>query len=274
MNEFRNLVGQIYNGAKVLEFIGKNKSGTPKWKCRCSCGKEFVANTTQLLKLQKTNCFSPNHDKIVGKKFGKLIATSDFILDKGHRKFLCNCDCGNITYVDSYHLLSGHTKSCGCLMKEGTNKSNYRHGMTNTRIHRIWSTIIGRIKYKSHTSYRNYGGRGISVCSEWEVFENFYKWSMENGYRDDLTIDRIDVNGNYEPSNCRWITYKEQANNTRTNKYIEYNGEEKTISEWADYAGIPYKTFYYRYKTYGWSIEDCINTPINGRKKNKKAVEK
>ena len=101
------------------------------------------------------------------------------------------------------------------------------------RISKIWSDMRYRCNNKNCNIYKNYGGRGIKVCEEWNVFENFYNWSIENGYSDNLSIDRIDVNGDYEPSNCRWATYTQQLNNTRRSTYITYKGETHTISEWA-----------------------------------------
>ena len=116
-------------------------------------------------------------------------------------------------------------------------------------------------------SYKNYGAKGIEVCEEWKGrkgFDAFYKWSIENGYNDTLTIDRIDVNGNYEPSNCRWVTQKEQMNNTSINVYIEYMGETHTMKEWAEKFEIPYKRLWKRLHS-GWSVEKAFTT---GKQKN------
>lgn len=267
---YGNLTGEKFGEAIVIGLDHTDKYRNNVWNCRCWCGKEFKAKSSDLINLKRTTCFTKNHDKIVGKKFGRLTATSDFIIENNRRKFLCKCDCGNISYVEADKLLRGSTKSCGCYLKElnkNVGKLCYRHGMTNTRIHRIWYQIICRTKYKGSTSYKNYGARGITVCEKWKTFENFYNWAMSHGYTDELTIERIDVNGNYCPDNCKWATYKEQANNMRNNRFVEYNGEKKTLSQWAEYAGIPYRTFYYRYTKYNWSIEDCINTPVGQKRK-------
>ena len=115
-----------------------------------------------------------------------------------------------------------------------------------------------RCKNPNFRAYHYYGGRGIKVCEEWEAFENFRDWALQNGYKEELTLDRIDANGNYEPSNCRWATRKEQSRNTRGVKIIEYNGVKKSIAEWAEDLGINYHTLYSRLTTLGWSAERAL----------------
>jgi hypothetical protein len=136
--------------------------------------------------------------------------------------------------------------------------------MKNTRLYKIWLEMRRRCNCENQTEYENYGGRGITVCDEWngkDCFVNFYNWAMANGYSDNLTIDRIDVNGNYEPSNCRWATYLQQANNTRANIFLTYHGKTQTMADWAREIGINYTTFQRRIKYYGWSVEKAIETP-------------
>ena len=132
------------------------------------------------------------------------------------------------------------------------------HGMYGTRIYGIWAHIKSRCYNPSVERYKYYGGRGISMCEEWRnSFEAFYEWAMANGYKEGLSIDRIDNNGNYEPSNCRWVTTVDQMNNTTRNQSITYNGETHTIAEWARIANIPYKAFYARLKR-GWGMEKAL----------------
>ena len=120
-----------------------------------------------------------------------------------------------------------------------------------------------RCTCESWEHFNNYGGRGITVCDEWKnSFEAFRDWAIANGYQDDLTIDRIDVNGNYEPSNCRWATNKEQCNNTRKTVYLEYQGKRQSIKQWADELGINYNTLYSRLTTKKWSVEKALSTSV------------
>jgi hypothetical protein len=131
-------------------------------------------------------------------------------------KGLFLCDCGNETEQYLSHIENGRVKSCGCLRYKQLSKRNQKHGKCGTRLYRIWRGLFKRCHNKNATDYANYGGRGIRVCDEWRDFMAFYKWAMDNGYKDDLTIERKDVNGNYEPGNCCWITKADQAKNRRS----------------------------------------------------------
>ncbi|MCR6112727.1 hypothetical protein HXA35_20565 [Bacillus sp. A301a_S52] len=132
------------------------------------------------------------------------------------RMVLCVCECGKEREVRLEYLRSGHTKSCGCILKELSNRIRKTHGLTGTRLYRIWSGMKARCYNKNRKSYKTYGALGVSVCEEWKDFEPFYKWAMNNGYKSNLTIERIDPYGNYEPSNCTWIPFEEQAKNKRS----------------------------------------------------------
>jgi len=151
--------------------------------------------------------------------------------------------------------------SCGCFWYETVpsinHEKNVRHGETKTRLHRIWSNLRFRCNNPSCYRYKDYGGRGIKVCQEWSDYETFRDWALNNGYSDELTIDRIDVNGNYEPSNCRWVDSKTQSNNMRVNHKITYNGETHTIAEWSRITGIGWTTIRYRIKS-DWPIEKAL----------------
>ena len=210
------------------------------------------------------------HD-LTGMKFNRLTVIKRAENNKYNRaQWLCKCDCGNTIVVSGNALLKSNTKSCGCLNKENYRKSNNKkHGMSETRLFHCWTAMKARCRDKNLKAYKNYGGRGIKVCDEWEHdFTAFYNWSMDNGYKDDLTIDRKDVNGNYCPENCRWITKEEQARNKRTNRYIEYNGETKTIAEWARIAGIERSVLRGRIDR-GWTMKKAMSTPSGSSWRNR-----
>ena len=153
------------------------------------------------------------------------------------------------------------------LQKEVTIKRETKHGMTKTRLHNIWVSMKERCNVPSVNCYKYYGGRGIKVCEEWKhSFESFRDWALANGYTDTLTIDRIDVNGNYEPSNCRWITLKEQGSNKTNNHFITYNGVTKTLQQWADEIGIHHVTLLERIERWG-SVEEALTIPKGGKQK-------
>lgn len=150
---------------------------------------------------------------IAGLKFGRLIAIKPCgKTNAGNILWICNCECGNETIVPTQHLKSGNTKSCGCLNSELVSKRFTKTGESNHRLYRIWRNMKRRCCDNTFKAYKNYGGKGISICAEWLTsFENFYNWAVSNGYQNHLTIDRIDVNGNYEPNNCQWITRSENT---------------------------------------------------------------
>lgn len=165
--------------------------------------------------------------QMINVKFGRLKVISQATPTKdNHKRWLCECECGNNVIVDGRDLRKGATKSCGCLLREKVSdriiKMNTKHGDAHTRLYHIWQNMKDRCYRAKNKHYKDYGGRGITVCNEWFDYITFKKWSINNGYQSNLTIDRIDVNGNYEPSNCRWITIQEQQRNKRNSKkYIK-----------------------------------------------------
>ena len=194
-----------------------------------------------------------------GQKFGILT-----VVCKDHKGsdrkwyYRCRCDCGNITIVRSNALTSGNTKSCGC------QKGNHNtHHLSKTRLYGIWIGMRDRCNNTKNPAYERYGGKGVVVCDEWEKdFMVFRDWSLRNGYKNNLSIDRIDVNGNYEPSNCRWATAKQQADNKTCNILITIDGRTQNLQQWCDEYGIKRSTVNTRVIQCGWDYVRAITTPI------------
>lgn len=204
---------------------------------------------------------------ITGQKFGRLtVLELDTNSKEKAAKWICKCECGAIISTRGSSLRSGHTKSCGCFHLEDliARKIRATHGKEGTRIYRIWQGVKNRCLNQNEPAYKKYGGRGITVCEEWKNnFQAFYNWAMESGYQDNLTIDRINNDGNYEPSNCRWTTAKIQANNRRSNRIVEYNGENITLSELSEKTGVPYGRIAHRLYR-GWSVEEAVEKAVAG----------
>lgn len=211
---------------------------------------------------------------IAGKRYSKLVAI-ERIGANIHRKSIwrCICDCGNETNVSLGELLTGNTQSCGCL--------RFKHGITKDskgyRMLHIWNGMIGRTSSLNNKDFIKYGVRGIRVCDEWKGdFKKFYDWSMSNGYEENLTIDRINNDGNYEPNNCRWATVKTQSNNRRNNVFLNFNNENHTIAQWGEIVGINSETIRARVNR-GWDVNKALTTPLkikelNGGNINVKAI--
>lgn len=182
------------------------------------------------------------YQDITGQKFTRLTAVRDLgpRNKKGVHYWQCICDCGAIVEVDVTSLKTGNTKSCGCYGKEQRKRATQAlftkyNGLTKHTLYRTWMHIKGRCNCVTDRFYTYYGGRGIYVCEEWMTnFMDFYNWSMINGWKEGLTIDRIDNDGPYAPWNCRWVDMKVQNSNKRNTKYIEYKGQIKTQQEWAE----------------------------------------
>lgn len=173
--------------------------------------------------------------ELIGQTFGLLTVVERV---KGE-KYLCHCECGKEKIVNGCHLKSGRVKSCGC--------ARFKHGMKEDRLYQIWHGMKDRCLRKNGQHYQKYGGRGIEVCPEWcDSFEAFRDWAIANGYRDDLSLDRKNNDGNYCPENCRWATRREQQSNRNNTLLLTHDGETHTLAEWSEITGIKYCTLRYR----------------------------
>jgi hypothetical protein len=214
-----------------------------------------------------------NFIDLTGQTFGRLTVIKEDSVVKEKTMWLCQCLCGKITKVPTNNLRNGTSSSCGCLRKELLIKRIQKHGMAKAnsahrhRLYKIWSGMKTRCHNKNEKAYKNYGGRGITVCDEWLKFEPFYEWATKNGYYDTLEIDRIDNNGNYEPSNCRWVTSRENQLNKRNNRLITINGVTKTITEWSELSGINLRSLETRLRL-GWSGSDLLK-PVGLYERNR-----
>lgn len=211
---------------------------------------------------------------LTGKRFGRLVAISLAVTEKKGSYWLCRCDCGNMAVVRRGNLVSGNTKSCGCLgeeirqtnIKRAADKAATHRYSNKERLYTIWARMRQRCRNPRYNRASSYYKKGVTVCEEWTDYLAFREWAYSNGYRDGLSIDRIDNDGNYCPENCRWATSKEQANNRSSNHRVAFNEEILTIREWAARLGIAESTLSSRLSR-GWDVERALTTPV-ARKRN------
>lgn len=234
MGKVLDLTGQRFGKLTVIERVPSH-NGHARWKCLCDCGNYTEALSHNLKSGNKVSCGCASHpgslgkspsnfNDLTGKRFGRLTVIKR-ATPKGQKvRWLCRCDCGSIKDVGAFELTSGNTKSCGCLQNEARHWRKNPDGR-GTRLYNVWKSMKQRCRDKNCKAYRLYGARGISVCDEWaNDYTTFHDWAFANGYdpnapRGICTIDRIDTNGNYEPSNCRWVDMKTQVANRRPFKH-------------------------------------------------------
>lgn len=253
----------------IIKILGAYKAGRRDFYClaKCECGREEIIRCTDISVGKRTMCIKckkeENKNKkimMAGEKIGKLTIIECLGQIKGeddkHFYYKVVCECGNEEQVSSTILRTKKRMCAKCSLKDKS-----KHGMSKTKLFSVYRSMKQRCYDKKNSGYINYGARGITVCDEWcNNSSKFFEWALNNGYKEGLSIDRIDVNGNYEPSNCRWVTNIEQANNTRTNKKLTYNGETHGIYEWERIVGLPRNLIGTRIRS-GWSIEKAITTP-------------
>lgn len=287
----RSKIGDTYYSWTLLEFETRIKSGGKKIryaKVRCSCSKQtekwtavgtwrsggpkncgcVVSEETKL----KISASRRKNDIAIGQMFGRwTVIEKPYYKKFGHanQQFaLCRCQCGNTRDVKTAVLRAGKSKSCGCLTAENSSKRRKTHGKSRTPMYNRWKNMCDRCSRQDNIAYNNYGGRGVTVCDEWRnSFEAFEEWALSNGYEQHLEIDRINTNGNYEPSNCRFITCQENCNNKRTCRYYELNGIVKSMKDWSRDAmcAVSYQTLTNRLNS-GWQLLEAMTTPQETRK--------
>lgn len=251
MGKLIDLTGQRFGRLTVIKRNGSSKDKRAMWMCKCDCGNTITVIGKYLLNGDTQSCgcirkelLHSNLLDLSGQRFGRLTAIemvgyNDYSNGEKKSVWRCCCDCGNYIDVETSRLRSGNTQSCGCLAKDLLKQRATTHGMTESRLYMIWCGMKNRCYNPNEKAYKNYGGRGITVCPEWlEDFQNFYDWANTNGYADYLTIERKDVNGNYCPENCCWITKEEQARNKRDNHRITCHGKTFILTEWAEILGM------------------------------------
>jgi hypothetical protein len=234
-----DLTGRVFGGQVVLEF-GHKSGDNYYWWVLCDCGSKRLVQAGQLKSGRVTNCNCKRRKDLTGQRFGMLQALHIVRKDKNnHCIWLCQCDCGNQCEVAGTTLLTGQQKSCGCNKIKFLQEANTTHGKAYEKIYRVYQHIIHRCYNASDQAFKNYGGRGISVCDEWKDDRSaFFNWAEESGYKEGLSIDRIDNDGPYSPANCRWADRTTQANNCRKNVLLTWDNKTLTATHWARELGI------------------------------------
>ena len=244
MSRKLELQGQKFNKLTAIKENGKDKKGQVLWLCKCECGNFTNVRGTELKNGKVKSCGCKFFKDLSGQKFGKLLVVKRVENIGKQVAYLCKCDCGNTKVVKADYLRTGDTKSCGCLPH-----SHVKHGLIHQRIYRIWLAMKNRCGNAKMDSYKNYGKRGIKICEEWlSDFKKFHSWAILSGYNDNLTIERVDNNKGYEPSNCIWIPLPEQSKHRRNVIKIKYNNNFYTIPELAKFLGISYYKLYTKIK--------------------------
>lgn len=245
MTKVKDITGQKFGRLTVVERVGNDKHGGVLWKCKCDCGNYKVTSLNSLRNGYTKSCgclfkdlvkerTAKRFKDITGARFNHLKVLSFAFIKKHQAYWLCKCDCGREKILRGDGLRSGHSKTCGACNN---------HGQSETRIYKIWLGIKQRCLNKRNSSFLRYGARGIKVCNEWSGengFVEFLNWSNSHGYKENLTIDRIDNNGDYSPENCRWVSLLEQARNRRNNVFYLVNGKRKSLVELVELLALDY----------------------------------
>lgn len=245
MGRIIDITGKTFGKWKVIEFAGII-SRAAYWLCKCECGTERIVNGKNLRRGVSKDCGCGRKETsgrpvidLTGMVYGRLTVLRFAEMRYKMSYWVCKCECGKETITRGRSLRIGETRSCGCLGLEIAKECHITHGLSKVKYnaYRVWEGIGQRCNNPNHTYYHHYGGRGITVCPEWDSFERFLA-DMGERPSPKHTIDRIDNNGNYCKDNCRWATWKEQGRNRRNNRLITIDGETRTLAEWSEELGI------------------------------------
>lgn len=268
---------EVTNYTRNKKYCCKECLKSAKWgkkitkKCEI-CGKEFITTDKLIAKGRGKYCGTEckaiaKRTNLAGKKFGKwTVLKYSHLKNNHHGYWLCRCECGTEKEVTADSLIKGTSKSCGCWRGEPFKKEPPK---THLPYYQKLSLVLAQMKARCYNpddkSYKNYGGRGIKIYKEWHSPINFYNWAMGNGYEEGLTIERIDVNGNYCPGNCTWVPKSEQAKNRRCNVRITINDETHCLSEWCRIYNIADSTVWKRTKKMHWDVVKALIVPVKGK---------
>lgn len=279
MGNYVDLTGEKFGKLEALRKVNPHITSGGRyitmWECRCGCGNIAIVSSQKLRNGHTTSCGCNKQSNkggrfsdLTGRKFGRLTVLKYLDLHERTDKrkcWLCQCECGEIKSFAANKLINGTTLSCGCLKSERLANLNKKYQYANKRLYSIYAAMLERCYNKKNKEYKNYGGRGIKVCEEWEEnYDKFAAWAFSNGYnvnakRGECTIDRINVNLDYSPANCRWISNTEQQNNKRRHIFVTYDATIYTLADLARKLAIPYSFMRYRYVERNMSIQEIID---------------
>ncbi len=242
-----NIENKKFGKLTAIKKVGRTGSNNI-WECKCDCGNTTTGTVTSLMLGNKKSCgcfrkdlFEKTKEIFIGNKYGNILVTEEIEMENGRRTVIGMCECGVIKKYRASHLKYGKTISCGCYPEKNRAALSTKHGLSSNPLYFVWASMMDRCYNEKFQDYRNYGGRGISVCERWHNVTNFVA-DVTNGYKKGLQLDRVENNGNYCPENFRWATRKENNRNKRTNRMITVNGVTKSMAEWVEETGVKYTT--------------------------------